>query len=139
MLTKGIITSINLTANTCAVRIPSFETAGTKTDMIYEDAIFAVPPGHYNGYKVGDIVLVGFELTERNNPVIIGKLYLGANKENAEHRGASKIADLQVQNSATLPLSTNLISTTVQQIKNAKSDFKYNTILDIVKEVANNA
>lgn len=138
MLVKGIITNIDFANNTCSVRVPSFETAATKSEMIY-DAIFAVPPGHYNGYKVGDIVICGFELTTYNDPIVIGKLYLGASTENTSARGASKISDLHVENSASLPLDTKLTSKQVQQIKNAKPGFKYDTLLDIVKEVANNS
>ena len=76
MVTKGIITSIDFNGNTCKVRIPFFETAGN--DPIISDAIISNTPGVYNGYKVDDVVLVAFEDGLMNNPVVIGKLYLGA-------------------------------------------------------------
>ena len=91
MVTKGIIKSIDLLGNTCTVHIPFFETAGN--DQIIETATVSNTPGSYNGYKVGDVVYVAFEDGSMSNPVIIGKLYLGTEKEKADPRGVSNVEE----------------------------------------------
>jgi len=54
MVTKGIIKTLDLTGNTCTVRLPLFETAGN--DHIIGTATISNTPGSYNGYKEGDVV-----------------------------------------------------------------------------------
>ena len=73
MITKGIITAIDFKGNTCTVRMPLFENAGN--DQITGTATISNTPGSYNGYKVNDVVLVGFEDGQMDKPVILGKLY----------------------------------------------------------------
>ena len=63
MVTKGIITSIDFLSNTCNVRIPLFEDAGTRNDVELQ-AIFSIQPGQFNGYKINDVVL---QFVECNN------------------------------------------------------------------------
>ncbi len=116
MVTKGIITSIDYNGNTCQVRIPFFETAGN--DPISGTAIISNTPGSYNGYKVGDVVLVAFEDGQMNNPVIMGKLYLGAAKEKDDPRGAINVENIISSNSATLPADAVLTANVDKNVPN---------------------
>jgi predicted secreted protein len=106
MITKGIIKSIDLLGNTCTVHIPFFETAGN--DPIIETATVSNTPGSYNGYKVGDVVYVAFEDGSMSNPVVIGKLYLGTEKEKADPRGVSNVEESTASKKATLPADAAL-------------------------------
>ena len=106
MVTKGIIKSIDLLGNTCTVHIPFFETAGN--DPIIETATVSNTPGSYNGYKVGDVVYVAFEDGSMSNPVIIGKLFLGTEKEKADPRGVINVEESSAAKKATLPADSKL-------------------------------
>ena len=106
MITKGIIKSIDLLGNTCTVHIPFFETAGN--DPIIETATVSNTPGSYNGYKVGDVVYVAFEDGSMSTPVVIGKLYLGTEKEKADPRGVSNVEESTAAKKATLPADAKL-------------------------------
>lgn len=106
MVTKGIIKSIDLLGNTCTVHMPFFETAGN--DPIIETATVSNTPGSYNGYKVGDVVYVAFEDGSMSNPVVIGKLYLGTEKEKADPRGVSNVEESTAAKKATLPADSKL-------------------------------
>ena len=116
MVTKGIIKSIDLLGNTCTVHIPFFETAGN--DQIIETATVSNTPGSYNGYKVGDVVYVAFEDGSMSNPVIIGKLYLGTEKEKADPRGVSNVEESSAAKKATLPADAVLAAEIDKSVPN---------------------
>jgi hypothetical protein len=128
MLIKGIILSIDANGNNCSVELPTFE--NVSGDKAIADAVFAIPPGESNGYKVGDVVIVGFELEKLNKPIVVGKLYTGVETESTA-TGSVKCNTLRVSNSATLPGSTALTydSSLTNNFK------KYGTIADIVSAV----
>ena len=121
MVTKGIITSIDFNGNTCQVRIPLFETAGN--DPITGTAIVSNTPGSYNGYKVGDVVLVAFEDGKMQNPVIIGKLYLGAAKEKQDPRGTINVETTTASKSASLPADAVLTANVDSNVPNTNTPF----------------
>ena len=121
MVTKGIITSIDFNGNTCQVRIPLFETAGN--DPITGTAIVSNTPGSYNGYKVGDVVLVAFEDGKMQNPVIVGKLYLGAAKEKQDPRGTINVETTTASKSASLPADAVLTVNVDSNVPNTNTPF----------------
>ena len=121
MVTKGIITSIDFNGNTCQVRIPFFETAGN--DPIIGTAIVSNTPGSYNGYKVDDVVLVAFEDGKMETPVIIGKLYLGAEKEKADPRGSLNTESLVAAKAAAVPADTKLTTNTDKNLPNTMNPY----------------
>lgn len=106
MITKGIIQSIDFAGNTCEVRMPLFE-HGDNIDVV-STATISNTPGSYNGYKVGDVVYVAFENGITDNAVVIGKLYLGAEKEKADPRGVVNVESSTASKTASLPFDTNL-------------------------------
>jgi hypothetical protein len=121
MVTKGIIKSIDLLGNTCTVHIPFFETAGN--DPIVETATVSNTPGSYNGYKVGDVVYVAFEDGSMNNPVIIGKLYLGVEKEKSDPRGVVNVEESNSSKKATLPADAKLSIETSSNVPNTMAPY----------------
>ena len=136
MVTKGIIKTIDFTSNTCTVRLPLFETAGNVTEMTIP-ATFSITPGIYNSYKEGDVVEVAFDNGELQNPVVVGKLYLGTNKESQEYRGSANFSDLTVKNSVTLPIDTKFSvdpgNNTIEKVKGGNNSIK--SVNDIIYNI----
>lgn len=106
MVTKGIIKSIDFNGNSCIVRMPYFETAGS-SEVVCE-ALISNTPGVYNGYKENDVVWIAFEDGTMESPVVIGKLYLGAAKEKQDPRGTVNCVDSTISGTATIPSDTKL-------------------------------
>jgi len=113
MITKGEVLSIN-TDNTLSVRIPIFESASMTRDNQVVECTICYNPGNLNGYKIGDIVFVAFEDNKIEKPVVIGKLYLGEEKE-ATNSGYMK--GLEVTGNASLPAATTIGSLDFEDIK----------------------
>ena len=138
MIVKGIIKSIDYQGNTCVVRIPLFETAsGDKNVEI--TATFATLPGIYNGYKENDVVFVGFENNVIDKPIVLGKLYLGADIEGKEARGAINCDNFKAEAPISIPIDSKLVldndskNLTDVNVNNGLSS--YNTIADITKNL----
>ena len=121
MITKGQITSIDLSGNTCSVRMPFFESAGN--DEINGVATISNTPGSYNGYKVGDVVWVAFENNLMELPVVIGKLYLGAELEKADPRGTINVETSATSKSATIPFDTKMSSSLDKDTPNTTAPY----------------
>lgn len=105
MVTKGQIKSINRAGNRCIVRLPLFETASSTTPVEIE-ALVSITPGMFNNLFVNDVVFVAFEENALEKPIIIGKLYTGASKENSTRGGAGILDTLTVRTSGSLPAAT---------------------------------
>lgn len=134
MITKGEIQSIDYTGNTCVVRLPYFESAGL-TDKIFAEATISNQPGMYNGYKAGDVVFVAFDDGEADQPVVLGKLYLGATKEQKDPRGVMNAESSIISSNMSLPLSTKLVYD-VDGSMAQNGQTRYDSIADIANKLA---
>lgn len=110
MITLGIINSINI--DSIAVRLPVFEASGSNENQILNCSI-CYNPGNLKGYKVGDIVYVGFENNQIDKPVVLGKLYKG--EEEASNYSLAN--SLKVTENATLPYNTTIGNLDFSEIK----------------------
>ena len=131
MLAKGIIDSIDFSSNTCIVRIPQFETANS--DPIILSATFSITPGMYNGYKENDVVWVAFENNRLEHPVIIGKLFLGTEKENKDPRGTINCMISTTSQKANIPQDTVLTNEVGDDIPNTQ--VPYNNINELANKL----
>mgnify|MGYP003292549718 CR=1 FL=1 len=134
MIVKGIIKTINFSENSCTVRLPLFETAAAQGEVIL-DAIISIQPGLYNGYTEGDVVFVDFENNKLSQPIIVGKLYLGAAKEAAAGApSAMTVSNLKVTTQATLPVDTRLSLEGLGNIVPVEKGISsYHSLVDIIK------
>ena len=105
MITKAIIQSINPAGNRCVVRMPLFETAANP-NPVEAEALVNIAPGLFNNLEVHDIVFVAFEENALEKPIIIGKLFRGADIESNIRGGGGIIDTLKVRSSAAIPAST---------------------------------
>lgn len=105
MITKAIIQSINAAGNRCIVRMPLFETAANPNPVTAE-ALVNVTPGMFNNLEVGDIVFISFEESAIEKPIILGKLFRGAEIEGNIRGGGCVVDTLNVHSSAVIPAST---------------------------------
>ena len=105
LITKAIIQSVNPAANRCIVRMPLFETA-SNPNPVEAEALVNVPGGIFNNLTAGDIVFVAFEENALDKPIVLGKLFRGADIENNIRGGGAVLNTLKVRANATIPSST---------------------------------
>lgn len=105
MLVKGEIQTVDYTGNTCVVRLPLFEAAGSNTKALVTATICS-QPGLYNGYLPGDVVIIGFDTGKLEKPIILGKLYLGVKEEEKTARGVLNCLNGTVSDSFSMPLNS---------------------------------
>lgn len=108
MITKAIVQSINANGTRCVVRMPLFETSSNSAPVEVE-ALVNIAPGIYNNLVVGDVVFVAFEENKLEKPVVIGKLFRGAEIEGNIRGGGGVFNSLKVNADASVPASTNFI------------------------------
>jgi len=105
LITKAIVQSINATGTRCIVRIPLFETASS-TGPVEAEALVNIAPGVFNNLAVGDRVFIAFEENAMERPIILGKLFIGAEVEGNIRGGGGVFNSLKVNSDAVLPAST---------------------------------
>ena len=134
MIVKGLIKTINFSDNSCTVRLPIFETAASQGEVVLKAAMLT-QPGLYNGYSEGDIVFVDFENDKLNQPIVLGKLYLGAAKEETSPVHSSlAVSNLTVTSKATLPIDTQLVlEDTGNTVAVENGITTYKSLTDIIK------
>jgi hypothetical protein len=118
MITTGKIISIS--QSVFMVRLPVFESAGLNKQCILP-CVLCYTPGNLNAYNIGDGVFVSFINNSLSQPVIIGKIYEGLEKEASNFSYASS---LEVTKTAVLPLNTILGDTQLTSILNYGKDIK---------------
>lgn len=137
MVVKGIVKEVQLENKRLVVRIPLFEPAGINKPILLTCPI-CYQPGNLDGYLVDDVVYIGFENNNFNNPIVLGKLYVGEDRaSNYSHANS-----LKVESNATLPLNTTFgdislvdvvnIFKKVSQLKEQWDDLKKYLNIDIV-------
>jgi uncharacterized protein involved in type VI secretion and phage assembly len=94
--------------------MPLFETAASTTP-IEATALVNITPGIFNNIEVGDRVFVAFEENAIENPIIIGKLFRGANIEGSVRGGGGIFNTLKVNSEAVLPATTSFTFPTSNQ------------------------
>ena len=126
MITKGIIVQLPEPGdNIYKVRVPIFEQpTNSEANKTQQDnlgstilnATSCVASGLSSGYKINDIVFIGFENNKYQKAIILGKLYLADSdtKENNYYN----ISNLNVNGTATLPSNTKLGTITVEDLNN---------------------
>jgi hypothetical protein len=116
--------------------MPLFETASSSTPVMAE-ALINITPGVFNNIEIDDVVFVGFEENAIEKPIILGKLFKGAQTE-AEIRGGGGIFDtIKVTTTATLPATTNYsfpnsIGSAYHNLKSPKDQADYVLWLELL-------
>jgi hypothetical protein len=105
LITKAIVKSINAAGNRCIVRMPLFETA-SNPNPVEAEALVNIAPGLFNNLAVDDVVFVAFEENAIEKPIILGKLFRGADIEGNIRGGGAVVDTLKVRSTATVPAST---------------------------------
>ena len=105
MITKGLITSVDEVGVRCKVRLPLFESPSSSAPVIQE-AVINIPPGFYSSIQLNDVVFIAFEEDALEKPVILGKLFTGADTEAEIPGGAGVLDTLTVRNSASIPCAS---------------------------------
>lgn len=121
MITKAIVQSINANGTRCIVRMPLFETSAYSAP-IEAEALVSITPGVFNNLAVGDRVFIAFEENAIEKPIILGKLFRGAEIERAVRGGGGVFNTLKVNSDATIPASTLFVFPA--NIQNNYKDFK---------------
>jgi hypothetical protein len=85
--------------------MPLFETAASSAPVEAE-ALVNIAPGMFNSLEVGDVVFIAFEENALEKPIILGKLFRGADTEGNIRGGGGVFDSLKARTSATLPSST---------------------------------
>ena len=80
-----------------------------RTSTIEIEALVGITPGLFNNLFVNDVVFVAFEENALEKPIIIGKLYKGAQKEATTRGGAGVFDTINVRTSGNIPADTNFI------------------------------
>jgi hypothetical protein len=100
--------------------MPLFETA-SNPNPVEAEALVNIAPGMFNSLAVGDIVFVAFEENALEKPIIIGKLFRGAEIEGNIRGGGGVLDTLKVRSAAAIPASTLYVFPTAAQ--NTYKDF----------------
>ena len=105
MIQKGIVKELLPNENRIVVRVPIYETAGSEEALF--TCTYSIQPGVVNGYNVDDVVYVDFENNQLEEPIVVGKLYVGV--DDAQNSKSSFIGgSLQINGNANLPTNTNI-------------------------------
>lgn len=103
MIRKGIIESID-SRYSISIRIPELNSISASASGATNSNLFSATictlPGIYPAYKVGDIVFVGFESDEVENPIVLGLLY---RKEGTNSTSDVRADSIYIETNLVLP------------------------------------
>ena len=117
MLTRAYIEEIDYATSKLRVRIPTLNgvkesTASTPSNQLEWASILQVP-GIELDYKVGDVVVVGFEDNDLSSPIVLGFLKLAEGSDKAaQDRLYINAVNLSVSGNVTLPTDITFTSPT---------------------------
>lgn len=121
MITRAIINKIDYESNKIRVRIPIYDGAQNSQESTSDDdlswASVLCIPGLTIGYKIGDIVIVGFEDDDIGKPIILGYLRL-VNGESDEARISANLNNLTVNDKLSTSTNVKFGKLTYEQIFN---------------------
>ena len=111
MVTRAIITQLDLSNNKVQVRMPLFDGIENSPDspINSEDLCWAsimYIPGLEISYSVGDIVIVGFEDNNIGKPIVLGYLKLLGKKMDSKIYMTAK--EMDVENKFLSPTNTTI-------------------------------
>ena len=140
IMTRGIIVELPTPPdNHFKVEIPLMSD-NTTNEAIF-NATLCESPGSYNGFEVGDVVVVHFLDHEMNDAIIMGKLYTSIPEEDKAFILANR---LKITNTVELPKDTRIgdsnlgdIAQAVLNVSNVigNGSLDPNTLRDFVKYV----
>ncbi len=115
IMTRGIITALPPEgSNIFQVEVPLM--SDNTTNRAIFNATLCESPGSYNGFEVGDVVIVHFLDHEMNDVIIMGKLYTSIPEEEKTYILANR---LKVTNTVELPQDTKIGDTNLGDITQA--------------------
>lgn len=121
MITRAIINKIDYESNKIRVRIPIYDGAQNSQESTSDDdlswASVLCIPGLTVDYKIGDIVIVGFEDDDIGKPIILGYLRL-VNGESDEARISANLNNLTVNDKLSTSTNVKFGKLTYEQIFN---------------------
>lgn len=121
MITRAIINKIDYESNKIRVRIPIYDGAQNSQESTSDDdlswASVLCIPGLTIDYKIGDIVIVGFEDDDIGKPIILGYLRL-VNSESDEARISANLNNLTVNDKLSTSTNVKFGKLTYEQIFN---------------------
>jgi hypothetical protein len=131
LITKAIVQSISADGTRCKVRMPLFESSASSAP-IEAEALVNIAPGVFNNIEVGDRVFIGFEENAMEKPIILGKLFRGADVEGRIRGGGGVFNTLKVSSDAVLPAATSFTfpASAVEAYKDLKT---FKNIADYIK------
>lgn len=111
MVTRAIITQLDLSNNKVQVRIPLLDGIENSPDSPIDSADLCWAsimyiPGIEISYSVGDIVIVGFEDNNVGKPIVLG--YLKLIGKNIESKIYMTTKELSVENKFSSPTNTTI-------------------------------
>lgn len=124
MITRALVEDVDYTANKLKVRIPildgmRFNQDGLSNAELNWAAVLCIP-GLEIEYKVGDVVVVGFEDNDIGSPIVLGYLKLTGVQLESRLHGSFK--DLEVTESFTAPTNTKIGKTSYEEINKVVTD-----------------
>ena len=126
MLTRAIIVDIDYKENKLKLNIPILDTfkidiEDAKKEKLNWASIMCVP-GIDIDYKVGDVVIVGFEEDNISHPIVLG--YLKLSGEQAAPRAYGKFKEVSISECLEAPTNTKIGKTDYSQIFDVVAQIK---------------